>query len=710
MSTTPKFTNRLQFEKSPYLLQHAHNPVQWFAWGEEAFEKARTEQKPIFLSIGYSTCHWCHVMEHESFESQAIAELLNQNFVSVKVDREERPDLDKIYMTFVQASTGSGGWPMSVWLTPDLKPFLGGTYFPPEDRYGRPGFASVLQRITDTWKNEPNKILDAAEGTARQLKSLTQFHARDDEINLDRSALDNGFQELAANFDHEYGGFGQAPKFPRPVQLEFMLYYAEQHKNNQALNMALTTLRKMAEGGIHDLVSQPGKGGGGFARYATDRAWHVPHFEKMLYDNAQLITLYLEAFQCSKDDFYSNVALDILNYVNFDMRSPEGGYYSAEDADSFPTQDSTEKKEGGFYIWHADEIKSLLSDEEYQIISMIYDIQQNGNVKADPHAEFRGYNILQRIMSNQKAAQALNTDSDTVQKALDKAIAKLYDARLKRPRPHLDDKIITSWNALMISALAKASVILHNPDYLTQAEQTTGFIFKHLYNDSNQELYRRYRDGESAIDGKVDDYAFLVHALIDLYEASLKPEYLLKAITLAEKQVDLFYDTENGGFYSASGNDPNILMRLKEDHDGAEPSANSISAINFLKLSQMTDREDFYDIAKSTIFSFNKVLAKFGTHMPLMLVALGMLSGKLNQVILSGSLEHTDMQALRSVLFSYYKPGKIVLHASEETGKLMPFLKELPTKDAEPTVFMCIDFACQLPIKDPGKLHELLNG
>ncbi len=709
MSDAPKFSNRLQFEKSPYLLQHAHNPVDWFPWGQDAFQKARSEQKPIFLSIGYSTCHWCHVMEQESFENESIAELLNQHYVSIKVDREERPDLDKIYMTFVQASTGGGGWPMSVWLTPDLKPFYGGTYFPPADRYGIPGFASILTKISSTWKNDHQKVLDAAEDTAKQLKSLTEFHAGDQEIELDISALERCYQELTANYDHQFGGFGEAPKFPRPSQLEFLFYYYHLMKKPEALNMALETLRKMAEGGIHDLIGIEGKGGGGFSRYATDRAWHVPHFEKMLYDNAQLITLYLEAYQLSRDNDFAETACDILNYLCCDMQSPEGGFYSAEDADSLTDASQSVKKEGGFYIWKAEEIKSLLTEEEYRAFSIKYDVRENGNVAADPHKEFLDYNILHRIHTIQETAVSINLSPDKTKVLISSSVEKLYNARLSRPRPHLDDKIITSWNGLMISALSKAAMVLSDKRFLDIATKTANFIFTHLYDEKQNLLYRRYRDGERAVDGKVDDYAFLIQGLIDLYEASFNSDYLLKAIRLSEKQVELFYDTEYGGFFSASKNDPSILMQLKEDHDGAEPSPNSVSAINFLKLSQMTGREDFYDISKKTIFSFNKVLAKFGSHMPLMLVALGLFSGKMSQIILSGSLNHQRMQDLLSVLYEYYKPGKIVLHASKETGAIMPFIQQLPDQGIEPTVYMCVNYSCQLPLQDPKEFKALLD-
>jgi len=710
MTNTPKFSNRLKSEKSPYLLQHAHNPVDWFAWGEEAFTKAKTENKPIFLSIGYSTCHWCHVMEKESFENEAIAKLLNEYFISIKVDREERPDLDKIYMTFVQASTGSGGWPMSVWLTPDLKPFYGGTYFPPSDKYGRPGFPTMLEKITGTWQNERQKVLDAAESTTTQLQSLSSFHAEDQDANLDSSVLDKCYQEIAGMYDEVYGGFGQAPKFPTPSLLEFMLFYGHQYKNKSAINMVLETLEKMADGGIHDLISQPGKGGGGFARYATDQAWHVPHFEKMLYDNAQLITLYIEAYQLSKNSVFAETAEDILNYVLCDMRSPDGGFYSAEDADSFINHGDSEKKEGGFYIWQASELNSLLTAEEFQAFAMMYDIREEGNVTADPHGEFQGYNILHVVMTSEQVANALNIQVSQVENLISSAKAKLYEARLKRPRPHLDDKILTSWNGLMISALAKASGVLKNPDYLAKAEETTRFILTHLYDENERKLYRRYRQGEHAIEGKADDYAFFIQGLIDLYEASFNPEYLQQAISLAEKQTKLFYDTEYGGFFNTDRNDPTILMALKDDHDGAEPSSNSISAINYFKLSQMTDREDFYDISKRSIFSFSKVLTKFGSHMPMMLVALGLFNTKSSQIIMSGSLNHNTMSQFRAVLSQYYKPGKILLHASVETEKILPFIKQLPIKNDEPTIYVCIDYACQLPLQDPQQFKTLLDG
>ena len=700
--------NRLALEKSPYLLQHARNPVDWYRWGNEAFEKAEHENIPLFLSIGYSTCHWCHVMERESFENREIAELLNRNFVSVKVDREELPDVDRLYMNYLQSSTGNGGWPMSVWLTPERKPFYGGSYFPPEDRYGLPGFKTILVSIARLWKSEKIKIIASSNSF---FNSLDQLSTKNPAVLLgDNEAQKKCFGWLENNYDSRFGGFGGAPKFPRPVLLSFLFSYAYYTGNKKALGMALNTLKKMAEGGIHDHIGVTGKGGGGFARYSTDARWHVPHFEKMLYDNAQLAVSYLEAFQCSGDDFFKSVAKDIFNYVLCDLTSPDGGFYSAEDADSLERESGNVKKEGAFYLWSADELREILEDETLStIFSFTYGISSEGNVLHDPHGEFIGKNILVQQATIEETADQFGKTPEEINALLDDARAKLYTARGKRPRPFLDDKILTAWNGLMISALAKGYRVLHHDPYLAAARKAAGFILDKLYNSNKGLLLRRYRDGNTAISGKAEDYAFFVQGLIDLYEASFEPQYLQTALELAELQNSLFYDTTHGGFFSTAVDDNTVPLRLKEDYDGAEPSANSISALNLLRLSEITGEEKFSIRAEETIKSCGTMLAENSHALPQMLVALNFARKRKSRVVLSGELLAPEMAQLRAVADERYLPGNVIMHASNELIALQQFPESIQTAAVYPQASVCIDRRCLMPINDPEKLAETLD-
>src|SRR5437870_2975310 len=581
----PEHTNRLAHEKSPYLLQHAHNPVDWYSWGEEAFAKARQENKPIFLSVGYSTCHWCHVMAHESFENEEVAAIMNRQFVNIKVDREERPDVDRVYMTFVQATTGGGGWPMSVWLTSDLKPFVGGTYSPPEDRYGQPGFKKVLERIAAAWKQGHDKI---AEQGGRIVAALRESQsAGKTEGQIDAAILDAAWQQIDRSYDPKEGGFGNAPKFPRPVTLNFLTrFYARDPKSDSgkhAREMALFTMRKMASGGMHDHI------GGGFHRYSVDRYWHVPHFEKMLYDQAQLAVAYLDAFQITRDRQYEAVACDILDYVARDMTSKEGGFFSAEDADSLegaallapspsPKGDDnappSKTKEGAFYIWTGKEIDAALGDAA-GTFDFHYGVQAHGNAPegSDPHDEFRGKNILIERHSISETAERFKKRDEDISKSLARSREKLFTVRSKRPRPHLDDKIIAAWNGLTISAFARAAQVFDDARYLEIAARAAKFLQTNLYDSSRKILYRNYRGGRSDIEGFADDYAFVIQGLLDLYEASFDVEWLKFAIELQESQDRLFFDEKNGGYFSTSGKDENVFLRMKDDNDGAEPAA-----------------------------------------------------------------------------------------------------------------------------------------
>ena len=702
----PRFTNRLAKEKSPYLLQHAHNPVDWFPWGAEAFEKARKEDKPIFLSIGYSTCHWCHVMERESFESEELAKFLNEHFVSIKVDREERPDVDRVYMTFVQATTGGGGWPMSVWLTPDLKPFVGGTYFPPDDRYGRPGFVSVLKKLADAWKHDRQKIVDQGNEIVAALREHTAPGAKKSgELGADilKSALD----QFVRTFDQEQGGWGGAPKFPRPVTMNFLFRAHARGLGEAALEMNLLTLQKMAAGGMHDHL------GGGFHRYSVDGQWHVPHFEKMLYDQAQLACSYLDAFQIKHDPLFKKTARDILDYVRRDMTDPQGGFYSAEDADSLEKPDAKKKLEGAFYVWTKKEIAGLLGDDA-QIFDRFYGVEETGNAPggSDPQGEFEGKNILIQRHSVGEVAKIYKKQPAEVEKILADARRKLFEVRAKRPRPHLDDKIITAWNGLMISAFARAAQVLDDPAYLDAATRAAKFVQTHLTRDGA--LIRSYRQGPSDVPGFADDYAFLIQGLLDLYEASADIAWLKWAAELQAKQDALFADKEHGGYFSVTDKDPHILLRMKEDYDGAEPSPNSIAALNLLRLAEMTGSEPWKKEAARTIAVFGEQVAKSPTAMPQMLVALDFSLAKPKQIVIAGKPGADDTRALLREVHAHFIPNKIVLFADggdgqHWLGKKLDFIKTAKPLDGKATAYVCEDFVCQAPVNDVKKLRELLE-
>ena len=596
-----RHTNRLIHEKSPYLLQHAHNPVDWYPWGEAAFAKALQENKPIFLSVGYSTCHWCHVMERESFENLDIARILNEHFVSIKVDREERPDVDSVYMTFVITTTGSGGWPMNVWLTPDLKPFVGGSYYPPEAHEGLPGFRPLLLQIAERWKKNDKQLTGQAEQTMKSLRGYAARASKAEGHELGRALLTQGFESARDIFDKTLGGFGHAPKFPRPAGLRFLFHsYASEGRTSQAaqnaLKMSLLTLRKMAEGGIHDHL------GGGFHRYSVDMYWHVPHFEKMLYDQAQLAVAYLEAYQITREPPFAEVARHTLDYVRRDMTDKQGGFYSAEDADSLLAAGKPEHAEGAFYVWTSDQIRRALGEERAQLFSAYYGVEAKGNAPegSDPRGEFAGKNILIERQSISELAKAFHLTEKQVRKSLEENRQKLFALRAKRPRPHLDDKIVTAWNGLMISAFARASQVLNEPAYLQAAITASAFLQDRLYDPKSHTLKRSYRQGAGKANGFLSDYAFLIQGLIDLYEASFETRWLAWAMELQKTQDNLFWDSSQGAYFETTGKDSNILLRMKEDYDGAEPAPNSVAALNLQRLAQLLDSNDWQAKAQQT--------------------------------------------------------------------------------------------------------------
>ena len=676
-------TNRLAREKSPYLLQHQHNPVDWYAWGEEAFQLARAQNKPIFLSIGYSTCHWCHVMERESFEKEEIAAYLNEHFVSIKVDREERPDVDKIYMTFVQATTGSGGWPLNVFLTPDLKPFFGGTYFPPENKYGRGSFMQVLRQVVEVWNSRRSEIVNSAEDMHSRLEAATESLAASN-IVVSAEAVRRAGNLFKQSYDPTNGGFGGAPKFPQPSQPQFLLRYAKRFNDREAIDMVLRTCERMAAGGLHDQL------GGGFARYSVDAQWLVPHFEKMLYDNAQLAQLYLDAFVISGEARHAEVVRDILNYVLRDMTLPEGGFYSAEDADS-------EGQEGKFYCWTREELSRLLSPPEFEVAVRYYGITQEGNFVDHSHpAPLPNLNVLSIVDSKLTDAQ---------KSLLASARQKMIQARAARVRPHLDDKVLASWNGLMLGAFARAHAVLGDAAFRSAAEKNLAFLKAKLWDATSHTLYHRWRDGERDKVQLLDAYAFLLSGVLDLYEATLEPSHLEFGVAIAESMLAKFYDSANGGFWQSAADSKDLILRVKEDYDGAEPSGNSVAALALLKLGKITDQKEFTEAAEKTLRMFGARLTQVPQAVPYMLQALDFSLEEPRRVVLAGFNSGAESRNLLGAIHSQYQPNKVVLGTM---GPVEPFSKTLPAS-AGPVAYLCTGTSCLPPTGDPARLKELLK-
>jgi uncharacterized protein len=682
MNPAHAHTNRLAREKSPYLLQHARNPVDWFAWNEEAFEKARRENKPIFLSIGYSTCHWCHVMERESFENEAVAAFLNQHFVSIKVDREERPDVDKIYMTFVQATTGSGGWPMTVFLTADLKPFFGGTYFPPDNRHGRPGFLQLLQHIHQLWETRRNDLVDSAVDAHAKLE---QMAAADEPSGASLTAenLRNAGLQLQRMFDPRHGGFGNAPKFPQPSQPQFLLRYAKRFNDREAVRMVLQTCERMAAGGIHDQL------GGGFARYSVDAEWLVPHFEKMLYDNAQLAQLYLDAFLVSGEARHADVARDILDYVLRDMTHPDGGFYSAEDADS-------EGHEGKFYCWTRAELEKLLAPPEFNVAVRYFGITEPGNFTDHSHPQpLAGQNVLSIVAPDMPAADKI---------LLASAKNKMLEVRAQRVRPHLDDKILASWNGLMLGAFARAYAVLGDEKYRAAAEKNVEFIQAKLWDNAKKTLFHRWRDGARDNVELLEGYAFMLSGVIECYEATLDPQHLDFAITLAEAMLAKFFDRDNGGFWqSLAARD--LIMRVKENYDGAEPSGNSVATLALLRLGAIAGRREFTEAAGKTLGLFAARLQQAPQAVPYMLMALDFSLQDPRRAVIAGEAGSSRAGELLGAIHSIYQPNKVVLG---NHGAVEEFARTLPARNGA-VVYLCTGNACQPPTSEPAEVKKLLD-
>jgi uncharacterized protein YyaL (SSP411 family) len=769
--TVSAMPNALIHEKSPYLLQHADNPVQWLPWGEEAFAKARAEQKPVFLSIGYSTCHWCHVMAHESFEDEAVAALLNSHFVPVKVDREERPDVDKVYMAYVQAMTGHGGWPLNAWLTPDLKPFYGGTYFPPEDRQGRAGFPSLLRAIAKGWADERDKLV--AEGE-RVIGALRDYYSgqRDDAPSAENAAVEaggsgvaprvplveaaskafeQGFEHFYENYDPTHGGFGGAPKFPRASNLSFLFRVAAlqgvtSDMGAEAVRLATGTLQAMARGGIHDHV------GGGFHRYSVDEGWFVPHFEKMLYDQAQIALNCLEARQATGDERFAWLARDVFDYVARDLTSPGGAFFTAEDADSLTgTGETAHHAEGAFYVWTADELRGALAasgevtppdreaeepvwrggEAEFPWIAAHFGVTPEGNVptQLDPHGELRGKNILVQRRSLLDTARQAGLSPEQANEKLLAVLRHLRAVRTHRPRPGLDDKILTANNALMISALARAHQIIgsgegsEDGEFLQRARRAASFIEQELYDGDRGVLYRTWRLGRTDTPGFAEDYAFLVQALLDLYEASFEVRWLQWAKRLQAVMDGLFWDEERGGYFNSAAGDRNIVLRLKEDYDGAEPAPSSVAAMNLLRLSVIFDGSSRGTGATPTyrergvrcIEAFRPQWARAPHAMPQMLCALELALEPPRHVVIAGDPTQADFRALVAVLHERLGPRRSLLAADGGGGQrwlatLAPWLADMTPRDGRATAYVCEEFACQAPASDPETLRARLRG
>ena len=679
-----KKLNRLANESSPYLLQHKNNPVDWYPWGEEAFNKALELDRPIFLSIGYSTCHWCHVMEKESFEDEEVAKLLNENFISIKVDREERPEIDHLYMTVCQAMTGRGGWPLTIIMTPNKDPFFAGTYFPKRGRRGRPGMMELLPSVSQAWEKERDDLVLSASQINKYLIDSNKKELGDQ---LEESILVDTYSQFVNRYDDKYGGFGDKPKFPSPHNLIYLLRYHNMTGDKTSLLMAEKTLKNMRLGGIFDHI------GFGFHRYSTDKEWILPHFEKMLYDQAMLALAYTEAFQITNDSFYQKVVEEILFYVQRDMTDKRGGFYSAEDADS-------EGEEGLFYLWTVEELKENLSSADAELLIETFNIELSGNYIDEALGKKTLKNILylNKPKANNKINQILND---------------LYTVREKRIHPLKDDKILTDWNGLMIAAFAKAGDVFNSDDYIKQAENSAQFILKNL-TDKNGRLLKRYRNGKSGIDSHLDDYAFFIWGLLELYEATFNTIYLSEAIKLSEIMVSEFWDTENGAFFLGSNNSEKLIVRAKTGYDGAIPSGNSVAAMNFIKLNRITGETKWVEISDKIFMTFSKEISNTPSAFAHMLNAFLFESNEPKEVVVVGSGKDPETKLAIEKIKSIYIPSKVIIFkdTDDKSNKLTPLAKWTMTQesiDDKTTFYVCRDFACKIPTTDLKLALKFIN-
>jgi hypothetical protein len=686
--TEHKHTNRLIDETSPYLLQHAHNPVDWYAWGEEALQHARDENKPILLSIGYSACHWCHVMEHESFENEEIARLMNENFVNIKVDREERPDLDQIYMNAVQMMTGHGGWPMTVFLTPEGVPFYGGTYFPPEDRYNMPGFPRVLQGVAEAYRARPDDVTQTAVTMLTELRRMGQ--ARESNEALSTNLLDIAYRGTARNYDERYGGFGSAPKFPAPMNLEFLLRTYHRTGQREALEMVEHTCRKMAEGGLYDQL------GGGFHRYSTDARWLVPHFEKMLYDNALLSRHYLHVYQMTGDDFYRRIVEETLAYVVREMTDERGGFYSTQDADS-------EGHEGKFFVWTPSEIKEVLGEEDGSLFCAYYDVTERGN--------FEGKNILNVSRSVEDVAKEAGVSRERLTEALRRGRLELFEARERRVKPGRDEKVLTAWNGLMLASFAEASVILERDDYRDIARRNAEFVLDNLRRGGL--LLRTYKDGQAKLNGYLEDYAFFVDGLLALYEATGELRWLEEARGLTDRMVEEFWDDGEGGFFYTGKSHEELIVRSKDYMDNATPSGNSVAAEVLLRISVLTGGEDYHRQAVTILRLIGDMIRRYPSAFGRALGALDFYLSSPREVAIIGESGAPDTRALVREVWKPYLPNKVVALSAEgdlaRAAEIVPLLRERSTIEGHATAYVCENYTCQKPVSSAGELAMQLG-
>ncbi|TFG34434.1 thioredoxin domain-containing protein [Candidatus Thorarchaeota archaeon] len=690
-------TNRLSHEKSPYLQQHANNPVDWYAWNEEAFEKAKREDKPIFLSIGYSTCHWCHVMAHESFEDDDVANLLNESFVNIKVDREERPDIDGVYMQVAQMMTGSGGWPLTIIMTPDKQPFFAGTYIPKESRQNILGLVDLIPRISNIWKKDRGNIEEVIDRINSALKSspLTKT-----QVNLTEDTIQSAFSKLSQRFDDKNGGFGRAPKFPSPHNLMFLLRVWKRTGDEWALKMVEQTLLAMRKGGVFDHI------GYGFHRYSTDAQWLLPHFEKMLYDQASLMMVYTEAYQITSNPLYADIVQEIYKYLTRNLLSPEGAFYSAEDADS-------EGVEGKFYLWSYEEIERILKPEEVDIVATYFNIRREGNFLDEVTREKTGHNIPHVTKNTQKIAEALNMDVEHLKKILDNVRENLYSERAKRVRPHRDEKILTDWNGFMIAALAKAGVVLGQKNIIKTAEKAMDFLLDKMLNNKS-ELYHRYGDGEIAYRAFLDDYVYLIWGLLELYESTFDPHYLEQAKKLSDEMLDYFWDKNDGGLYFTGTYSEELLIRRKDAYDGAMPSGNSVAALNLIRLARLLGDNHYENRAQEIFRAFSDDIEMAHSAYTMMLIGLDFVLGPSFEIVIAGDPLQEDTQTMVKAITQRFLPRKVVLlrgtkEQSKMITRLAPFTKFHEMLQGRATAHVCVDHNCKLPTDDIERMLALIG-
>jgi uncharacterized protein len=692
--------NRLKDEKSPYLLQHADNPVDWYPWGSEAFEKAAREDKPILLSIGYSTCHWCHVMEHESFEDPEVAKLMNETFVSIKVDREERPDIDNIYMTICQLlSKGGCGWPLNIIMTPDKKPFFAATYIPKETRFGRIGMVELIPKIKEVWEKQRQDVLKSADSITAAIQKVTDLSHDSDGSQLTLSTMKVGYNQLLGRFDEINGGFGTAPKFPTPHNLLFLLRYWKRTGDEHPLLMVEKTLDGMRNGGIYDHV------GFGFHRYSTDQKWFLPHFEKMLYDQAMLAQVYTEAYQATGKKEYEDTARRIFTYVTRDMTSPEGGFYSAEDADS-------EGVEGRFYVWTEEEIRQVLGKDEADQIIKTYNIEKSGNFSEEASGDKTGYNILYLKKPLPELAESFGMSTQEFESRIDGARKKLFEVREKRVHPYKDDKILTDWNGLMIASLSRGASAFNERLYREAARRAADFILDKM-RDSQRRLLHRYRNGEAGIMGSIDDYSFFIRGLLELYECTFDVRYLKTARELQSQMTELFWDSKNGGFYFTANDAEKLIVRHKEIYDGAIPSGNSVAMLNLLELGRITGDPSYEEMAAKIARAFSQTVEQAPMAYTQLLSSLDFAIGPSYEVVVVGNPDSQDTTEMLTALRKTYTPNTVLLFKGIDDNSgienLAEFTKGQSSIDGKATAYVCLNHICKLPTTDLNKILALLS-